>query len=136
MYILWEYYKLLFYRLYKWHYNWHGDSDEPEFTAVCYISLLAILNISSILFFFDKLFGVDIMNALFPNKLLKGFYTIGIFIFNYYFLYYKRKYKKIIMEQDELNKTNRKNDNIILTIYIIGTPIIFILSIVCPPLVL
>lgn len=131
-----RYHKLLFYRLYKWHYNMHGDYDEPEFTAVCYISILTILNISSALFFFDKLFGIDIMNVLFPNKFLKGLYSMGIFLFNYFSLYYKKKHKKVIMEQNELNKVQQKRENIIITIYIISTPIIFFLSIVCPPLVL
>lgn len=127
-----KYYKLLFYKLYKWHYNWHGDGDYPEFTAVCYISLLMILNLATLIFFFDKLVIADVVDTIFPNKFWKLVSSLCIFLFNYFLLYYKRKYTKIITEQEELNKVRRKKENIVVIIYIIITPVMLVLSVVIP----
>ena len=126
--------KLLFYRYYKWSYDRYGDYDEPEFSALCWVSLLTNVNFITVLILFERLFSVEIIETLFPNKLWKIAQMLCVFLFNYFLLYYKGKYRAVIAEQEELGKVRRKSENIIVTVYIIGTPVMLVLAVICPSL--
>lgn len=131
-----RYYQLLFYRLYKWHYNKFGEDDLPALTAMCYMSLLLAFNVTTILIIIDRIMPVNfIINTFFSNNFWKILYALGILVANYFFLCYKGKDKKIISEQEKLNKAIKKRDTIILVIYIIITPIIFVFTLIYPSLI-
>ena len=126
-------YKLLFYRLYKWNYDKHGEYDDPAFTAVTFISFFISFNILTILFFFERLFAISFFDFLFPNKLWIIVFGLFIFSINYFMLQYKGRNKKVIAELEKINRNEHKWENLIITVYIISTPILFIIALLCLP---
>lgn len=91
--ILMESYDYLFFRLWKWHHKYFGESDMPHLNAVLNLGVLAVLNWMTFALGFEVLFGIQIVGF----TKIEGFFSVLVIgIIMYLIFFYEQRYKTII----------------------------------------
>lgn len=108
----------IFYRVHCWNIKVIKEKDFPVLSAYLTISALLGINILSIIFMF--LVYVIKNPQLYPTW---GNWIIVVFslVPNYYIFINKKKYKKILDESENLDKTEKRKKDIISIIYVLLT---------------
>lgn len=97
------FFDFIFYKVYKRYIKW-GESDIPGVYALCVISLLPCLNISSLIFF-----GIDILKVKSWNydRTLLLFCFLAVLAFNYYRIYKKIGLPSLLRKWEDVGKEQK-----------------------------
>jgi hypothetical protein len=122
-------YKQLYFRIYDWNLKRWGSKDSPEFNALFGVSFIMVSNIFTILSIVDFLI-IDIPNLfdVVPEHLII-LLSLTVLLFNYFWLVYKKKYKRIINYYLNENKKMKIVKILYLWVFVILSIIIPIIII-------
>ena len=108
----------IFYCAYCWNIHIIKEKDFPVLSAYLFVSVLIGINIISIY----TIFAVYLIKnpTIYPDW---GYWIIILlsFIPNYFTLIHKNKYKTILDHSQNLNKSEKRKKDIVMTLYIILT---------------
>jgi hypothetical protein len=120
-----NFYQFVFYRLYQWQKRVNGDIG--EYTTIIIMTILLMLNISSLLFIIRNL--TDLYIIIPQNHYLGSILGTLIMSSPLYFIFiFKKKYIKILEIYENKTVQYKKKMTLILCGYIILSLIIFISS--------
>jgi len=116
-----EAYKYLYYRVYAWNLRVWGESDVPQFNALFFVIILALLNLMSIPTAIDAFTGGHLIKDSGRNKLILAGVGLVISLISYFLLVHDRKYKEIAKAFSVETPVQKRRRLIAIWLYLIGT---------------
>lgn len=122
-------YQYVYYRIYIWNRNAWGEQDWPHFNAVWAMAALTFVNILTFLAILQTVTKIEFITGMkvFSTKEL-SIMAICYLTVHCYILLGKKRYKKIIAEYNQQGKEVHKKNTWWVMLYIIGTPIMMVIS--------
>lgn len=124
-------YQYTFYRLYCYSAWANGKGDSNGFNAMIMIGLLVACNLFALLMCIESFLNINLL-AVFGEyskwdwQLILP--AILYFSLHYFLLIYQRRYKEIIKKYSKESEEQRKQGTKWMWAYLVGTPVLFILS--------
>jgi len=102
-----------------------GKTEMYDSNSYLLISLLAGLNLLTIIMLFAYLFNIDIRNSLSDrnSKTIAIFFALSVVLVNYFYLFKQRK--KIVEKYDELSGKRETQGQILFWIYSVLSLVLF-----------
>ena len=122
-------YKYVYYRIYDWNLRTWGQKDRPHDNAVLGVAMLTLFNLFSVFAILQILTDIDFLSiGSLPVEYL-AIFVIAHMSLHYLLLFYKKRYKQIIAEFSQESKEDYKRGTVWVLVYIIGSPLLLIASV-------
>ena len=117
-------YQYLFYRIYVWYEKKFGEKEMPYITASSFSGMFVLLNLVTLVFLIQLITGIRLVELFFEsgyNVVIVISFVVVAEVVNYYVLFRKKKYLKLIKEFKKETTAENKRNLKLCYIYTLGS---------------